>query len=283
MGSVTVDMAAGHLIVRDVRTSVEEVGRLVAIENAILSRQVELQLRIIRVQYSDSTQNGASLSTAYNKLVDGKSEAAFGLTSPSSLAGADSGSLGFSILGPNSRWAGTQLLIQALNNLGKIVSDKTTSIITTNRHQVPITKFLTQSYLAKTDPGQGGITGGAGVPGLTPGTVTTGFFLNALPTVYENNSVSLFLSLDQSDLLSLNSISTGTGATLQQIQIPTVSGDKSDHNVGLHEGESLVLMSLSGDAMNSSNRYGITGASQSNSATKDMQVIIVTPKVLQGI
>lgn len=286
LGRITVDQSAGHIIVTDTKEVVEEIGRVIEIENNTLTRQVQVDVRVLRVAFDDTFQAGANLNLVYQRLAAGGSESAFSLSAPGNLVSQDAGGMGFNILSPTNRFAGSSLLVQALNTVGRIVDDNTITATTTNRLPVPIGKFNTVTYLAKTEPALGGGAvggGGVGVPGLTPGQVTTGFFLNVIPTALENNSVLMRLSLDQSDLIRIGTISTGSGPTLQSIQTPEVTGTKSDHSIGLKEGESLVLMGISADRMSSESRTGITGHSRQAGKSHDVEIIVVTPKVRAGV
>lgn len=285
LGSSTVDQAGGMLVITDTKEVVDNVSRYIDMENAVLTRHVNIAVRVIRVAMTDSTETGFDLNLIYKKLAAGATDWTFGMTAPSSLASSNAGALDLNILKPGSRFQGSDILVKALDKVGTVLSDDTTTANTTNRVPVPIGKFSTVTYLAETKPASGGGTSGsgAGVPGLTPGTVTTGFFLNVLPTAFDNNSVLMRVSLDQSVLTGLNEISTGSGETLQRIQTPEVDGTKSDHSVGLKDGESIVLMGISRDSSNSDRRSSITGLSSLGKRTREMQLIVLTPKVSSGI
>lgn len=285
LGTSTVDQAGGLLVITDTKEVVDNVSHYIELENSTLTRQVNISVRVVRVAITDSTESGFDLNMIYKKLAAGATDWTFGMTAPSTLASGAAGALELNILKPGSRFEGSNILVKALNQFGTVLSDDTTTANTTNRVPVPVGKFSTTTYLAETKPASGGGTSGSGsgVPGLTPGTVTTGFFLNVLPTAFENNSVLLRVSLDQSVLTKLGSISTGSGETLQQIQTPEVDGTKSDHSVGLKDGESIVLMGISRDGSNTDRRTSVSGVSATGSRMREMQLIVLTPKVSSGI
>ncbi len=285
LGTSTVDQAGGLLVITDTKEVVDNVSHYIEVENSTLTRQVNISVRVVRVAITDSTESGFDLNLIYKKLAAGATNWTFGMAAPSTLASGAAGALELNILKPGSRFQGSDILVQALNQFGTVLSDDTTTANTTNRVPVPVGKFSTTTYLAETKPASGGGTSGSGsgVPGLTPGTVTTGFFLNVLPTAFENNSVLLRVSLDQSVLTRLGSISTGSGETLQQIQTPEVDGTKSDHSVGLKDGESIVLMGISRDGSNTDRRTSISGFSSTGKRMREMQLIVLTPKVSSGI
>ena len=287
LGKLTVAQSSGKIIVTDTKEVLNDVGRLISSENATLTRQVEVDVRILRVSVNKNSTSDLNVNLAYSRLLNGAKDWSLEGTAPGSLASSSSllpGGLGARVLNATSKFSGSTVFVNALNQIGKIVSDETVTAITTNRMPVPVGKFSTVTYLAETKPAASGGTGsGAGVPGLTPGQVTTGFFLNVIPTVLDNNSVLMRLSLDQSSLTKMGSITTGSGETQQMIQTPNTDGDKSDHSVGLREGESLVLMGISKNLASYDNAYAPTGLSNVGNKTDEMQVIIVTPRVRPGI
>jgi type IVB pilus formation R64 PilN family outer membrane protein len=273
------------LVITDTKEVVDNVIHYIDVENSTLTRQINISVRVVRVAITDSTEAGFDLNLIYKRLAAGATDWSFGMQAPSTLASSNAGALDLNILKPGNRFQGSDVLVKALNQFGNVLSDDTTTANTTNRVPVPVGKFSTTTYLAETKPASGGGTSGSGsgIPGLTPGTVTTGFFLNVLPTAFENNSVLLRVSLDQSVLTRLGSISTGSGETLQQIQTPEVDGTKSDHSVGLKDGESIVLMGISRDGSNGTQRSSVSGFSLTGSRTREVQLIVLTPKVSSGI
>jgi type IVB pilus formation R64 PilN family outer membrane protein len=285
LGTSTVDQAGGLLVITDTKEVVDNVIHYIDVENSTLTRQINISVRVVRVAITDSTEAGFDLNLIYKRLAAGATDWSFGMQAPSTLASSNAGALDLNILKPGNRFQGSDVLVKALNQFGNVLSDDTTTANTTNRVPVPVGKFSTTTYLAETKPASGGGTSGSGsgIPGLTPGTVTTGFFLNVLPTAFENNSVLLRVSLDQSVLTRLGSISTGSGETLQQIQTPEVDGTKSDHSVGLKDGESIVLMGISRDGSNGTQRSSVSGFSLTGSRTREVQLIVLTPKVSSGI
>lgn len=285
LGTATVDQAGGLVVVTDTKEAVDTVTKYVNTQNSSLTRQVSIAARVVRVSVTDSSEFGFDVNMIYKKLAGGAADWALGMTSPTTVATPDAGSLEMNILKPNSRFEGSTAFVQALAKLGTIISDETTSVNTTNRRPVPVAKFQTITYLKETKPATGGGAngGGAGVPGLTPGTVTTGFFLNILPTAFENNSVLMQVSLSQTDLTGMGKQSTGSGETFQMIQTPEKSGTKTESSVGLRDGESIVLMGMSRDGSNAERRSAVTGYSETGKRVREMQIIVLTPKVRSGI
>ena len=89
--------------------------------------------------------------------------------------------------------------------------------------------------------------------------------------------------MDSSTLLSIDSVSTGTGPTLQQIQLPNTKGRKTDHEVTLRGGDALVLVNLSTDATTGNNNVGLLSSSLNNSKSRSVELIVVTPRILSSL
>ena len=284
-GKLSINQATGSITVTDIKDAVARVEKIVERENAILGRQVSIEVRIIRVNVNDATQAGINLGAVYSLFNNSGSVInSTTVAPPSSLATAASGSMTFAVSNPLSPFNGTNLAVQGLNSFGTIASDTVTPLVTTNRVPTMTGTYSTQGYLASTTPAAGGATaGGQGVPGLTPGSTTVGSFLRILPTIRDNNTVLLNLSVDISDLLGFGSASTGAGATLQQIQWANTDGTKTAANLLLNQDEAMVMVGIGAEGVNSNAGIGVGGASANANKRKSLFVVIVTPRILKGI
>lgn len=279
-GKIAVDISSNSIIVRDSRDAVEEAEKIVARANEVHNRLITLRLRILRVAYDDTSAASANFQAVYNRVANGLPDYRLNLTSPGTLVGSDAGGLGYAVLNSNSRWNGTDGLLQALNQLGTIVSDETETYPVMNRRTIPVTSFDTDTYLAETTPATGGTLTGGGVPGLKPGTLTTGFFLQMTPTAYDDGTVWIDMALDQSEKRGpFGTTSTGSGDTFQQIQLPNTHVETKSPTVAVKAGETLMLVNVNRDSVSHSRRSGVFGASGSGERRRQMQVILVTPFV----
>jgi hypothetical protein len=91
------------------------------------------------------------------------------------------------------------------------------------------------------------------------------------------------LSVDLSTLLGIGSATTGQGSTLQQIQWANTDGTKSTSNILLNQNEAMVMIGIGDEGLDSKAGNGIAGASANATKTKNLFVIIVTPRILRGI
>ena len=298
-GKVAISQATGSVTVTDASEIVERVSKYIDHENKLLTRQVALRVEVISVSLDDGAEAGLDWNLVYQRLSDaGTPKWAFTLGGAAPLTSALAGSLGVQVLTPantgGQNWRlgdGTQALFKALNTVGKASILSTASSTTLNRQPVPIAITKQVSYLARTTPAAAGAgaTGGTGVPGLEPGQVTTGFLLNVLPTVLDGDSVLLQFSLDVSNLDRIQTIGTGSGATLQQIQTPEVSGTQTLNRVSLRNGQTLVLSGFE-RTTDQYDKRGLTKdtagglfGTYSGHAKREAVVITVTPVITNGV
>lgn len=282
-GKLSINEATATVVVTDTKDAVAKIAQIIDTENAILGKQVLVEVRVLRVDLNRQTQAGINLKSVYNVMRGDVALRGLNSSSQATQVSGSSGSVTFSILNPVSSLAGTSLAVQTLNQFGTVASDSTYSLITTNRVPAMTGSFNTRGFLAQTTPAAGGSDGGSGVPGLSPGSTTTGSFLRVLPTIKENNSVLVSMSMDISALLGLGSASTGSGETLQQIQWANTSGTKTISNLLVNQDESMVMAGIGDDSLSSITDNGVSGASSSSQKVKSLFVVIVTPRILKSL
>jgi len=284
-GKVEIDAATRLVMVRDTKENVERMTELLERENAIATRQVAIRIRTIQLALTANTQAGISADVIFNKLQNGLAKYAVSFLAPTSLATATGGTVGLSVLQANAPLSGTNAALQALNAYGKTVSDDSQTKVTLNGVPVPVASYETKGYLASTTPSSGSITGtSGGVPGLTPGSVTVGTFINVLPSVNDNNRIILTYWNDSSQLNGpFTTISTGTGATLQTIQLPDVTGNRDEQNVSLADGQTIVLYGEIDNNYTSGSNVGIGGASAALTKSRTFQIVMLTATVVPSM
>ena len=285
LGEVVVNPQSRLVMVRDTKEAVDRMGALLARENAISTRQVALRVRTLQIDMSKGSQAGVSADVVFNRISDGLKRYAITFASPTSLATAAGGTVGLSVLKPGSPFEGTNAIISGLNTFGKTVQDNTQTKLTLNGLPVSIGSFETKGYLAATTPSVGSISGGsAGVPGLQPGSVTVGDFVNILPSVNDHNQIILSYWSDSSKLNGpFTTISTGSGDTLQQIQLPDIIGSKDDQTIALSDGQTVVLYGAVTNHYDGSSNNGIAGLSGNWNKGRTFQVIMLTATVVPSM
>ncbi|MGF6960703.1 type IVB pilus formation R64 PilN family outer membrane protein [Paraburkholderia youngii] len=284
MGRVTVNPQSRLVMVYDTREAADRMGKLLAQENAVSTRQVMLRVRTLQIALNNGSQAGVNADVVFNYIQGGLAKYAVSFTSPTSLS-SGGGTVGLSVLQSNAPFSGTNAVINALNQYGRTVQDSTQTKMTLNGLPVSIASFQSDDYLRSTSPSAGSLTAtSGGVPGLTPGTVTTGDFVNILPAVNDHNQIILSYWADSSKLNGpFTSASVGSGQTLQQIQLAHTTGSKEDQTIALSDGQTVVLYGQMTDLANSTTNGGIAGITGLWNKSKTFQVIMLTATVVPSM
>ncbi|MGF6870689.1 type II secretory pathway protein [Paraburkholderia sp. MM5477-R1] len=283
LGKITVNPQSRLVMVRDTKEAVDRMSEVLKHENAISTRQVMVRVRTLQIALNDGSQAGANADIVFNRISDGLSKYAISITSPTSLATA-AGSVGLSILNPGAPLNGTNAVVNALNTFGKTIADNTQTKMTLNGLPMSIGSFETKGYLAATTPATGSISGGAGAPGLTPGSVTVGDFVNVLPSVNDHNQIILSYWSDNSKLNGpFTTIGTGSGASSQQIQLPDIVGSKDDQTIALSDGQTVVMYGAVTNNYDGTSNSGILSFSGAWNKAKTFQVIMLTASVVPSM
>lgn len=291
-GKFIINQATGSVTITDTKEIVEIAQRYIEGENSIMTRQVAVRVELLSVTSNDNKELGVNWNGVFTKLSGLIPQWNINLVTPGSLNSAMVGGLGMSILAPPregnslSMLNGTEAMLNALQGYARITNRQSFAAMTLNRQPAPIAKTIQETYLARTTPGGNAGQGSSTLPGLEPGQVTTGFMSNILPTVLDNDTVMLQFSIDSSQLERLDSISTGSGETLQRIQTPKVGAVQTVQRVALRSGGTLVLTGFDREVMQYDQR-GLTqhvglGGSYNGSKVRETYVILVTPIIVDG-
>jgi type IVB pilus formation R64 PilN family outer membrane protein len=292
-GKYAISQASGNITVTDTRDVVDQVAKIIDQENGMNTRQVAMRVEVLSVKLNKSQEVGVDWDLVFNQ-VSNMVPWAVRFSSPASLVSSNAANLGVSILAPTNgaamsasqaRWGGSQAFFKALQNYGKVSVLTTANALTLNRQPVPVAITSQTTYLAKVTPAPAGASGSAGgTPGLEPGTVTTGFLLNLLPTVLDSNSILLQFGVGISDLTRLADVASGD----QKIQAPEVASTDFLQKVALKPGETLVLSGYE-RASGQYDRRTLTegapigiGGSLTGGNSREAVVILVTPALSEG-
>lgn len=284
MGRVNVNPQSRLVMVHDTREAADAMGKLLAAENSVSTRQVAIRVRTLQIALNRGTQAGANADVVFNAIEGGLAKYAISFASPTSLS-SGGGTLGMSVLRPNAPFSGTNAVINALNQYGRTVQDNTQTKLTLNGLPVSIASFQSDDYLRSTTSSAGSLTAtSGGVPGLNPGTVTTGDFVNILPSVNDHNQIVLAYWSDSSKLNGpFTEKSVGSGQTQQTIQLAHTVGSKDDQIVALSDGQTVVLYGEMTDHADSTTNGGLGGITGLWNKAKTFQVIMLTASVVPSM
>lgn len=284
MGKITVNPQSRLVMVYDTKEAADRMGELLKRENAISTRQVMLRVRTIQIALNRGSQAGMNADVVFNSIQGGLAKWAVSFASPTSLA-SGGGTVGLSVLQANAPFSGTNAAINALNRYGRTVMDNTISKLTLNGLPVSVANFQSDDYLQSTTPSAGSITAtSGGVPGLTPGTLTTGDFLNILPAVNDHNQIILSYWRDTSKPNGpFTTAGVGSGQTVQQIQLAHLTGSRDDQTIALADGQTVVLYGAVTDTADSTTNGGIAGITGAWNRSRTFQVVMLTATVVPSM
>ncbi|MEW9824873.1 MAG: PilN family type IVB pilus formation outer membrane protein (plasmid) [Candidatus Symbiodolus clandestinus] len=280
IGRAELSSTTGILSVTDTPEALQNIQAYINEENQSLSQQVLLNVKIISVEISEKNEFGIDWNLIYQSL-----QKNYNISLKNAFASspeATSGSI--SILGnPTHQFSGSQALINALSEQGKVGSIKTKSIITTNMVPAPIQYAFQEGFLeSQTITNTGDTTSNS----LNPGYLTTGDNITLLPKINpgtKNLMLDLIMSISSSKGFRKIKSKENTGNI---IELPTTEGQALYQRVRLTSGETLVLSGFEQEdsggrkvGLGNSSNF-LFGGGLSGKNTRNTLVITVNPVIL---
>lgn len=285
-GKVLASPATGSITVVDTPDSLDRIATYIDRENKSLSRQIAINVTVLSVTLRDTDQYGINWSAVYQSL-----NRRFGISNV--YEGATSTGLISLTAGipttSTSRLAGSQAVIQALSEQGKVRRQTTASVVTLNNQPVPVQVARQTSYLQSL---QSSLVAQVGTTtSLTPGVVTSGFNMSILPHVLANGTVMLQFSTDISTLRRIRTIvgtSSATGGVTSQIESPELDTRNFLQRVAMKSNETLIISGFE-QTDDNLDRAGLgdprnpaLGGGLSASSSKEVIVVLITPVAMSS-
>lgn len=279
-GNAVSSPATGSITVTDTPDVLDRVASFMEEQNRILSKQVLINVTVLSVDLTAQDSYGINWTAVYQAL-----GTKFNLSNTFTTTAINPISFAATVITPSSRASGTQAMISALSEQGKVRRKTSASVTTLNNQPVPVQVATQQGYLASVSTTNTANVGSE--TALTPGTVTTGFNMTLLPHVLDDGTVLLQFYTNISSLIALQSISSGT-QNAQTIQTPEVDTRNFMQRVSMRSGETLVLSgyegindSLTQQGTGASNNYAFGGGFDGNH-DREVIVILITPIAMSG-
>jgi type IVB pilus formation R64 PilN family outer membrane protein len=279
LGRMAMSPSTGTVAITDTPETLRRIERYLEEENAHLTKNVLLNVKVLAVTLSNKDSFGIDWNLVY-KTASGK----FGATLNNAFhASADAVSGSINILKPATGtggvFAGTDLLIQALSQQGSVSNITSSSTTTMNLQPSPVQVGQQTSYLQSVTTTATAQVGTSTT--LTPGTITTGFNMNLLPYVMNNKQVLLQYSINLSALRRIRQVKSGDN----MIEIPEVDNRIFSQKVRLKSGETLVLSGFEqsmgiGSASGVGSAWNpVLGGEMNSERRRDVIVILINPVV----
>lgn len=277
-GKVVASPATGTITVVDTPDSLDRVATFVENENKSLSRQIALNVTVLAVTLEKSDKFGIQWDMVYSGLL---SKYGIGTYKSASMGkGLSEISTGVVKAAADSQFAGSNLIIEALSEQGKVRRETTASVVTLNNQSVPVQVATQKSYLKSS---QTTLVANAGsTTTLTPGTVTSGFNMSILPHILNNGTVMLQFSMDLSSLRQLRTV----GGENNKLEMPEIDTRNFLQRVSMKSNETLIISgfeqtddNLKQQGVGSHQNY-LLGGGYAGASNKEVIVILITPVAL---
>lgn len=284
-GSATVTAATGTVTVTDTPQVVAQVEKFIDGQNASLSKQVVVNVRVLSVELKNAEQYGVNWGLVYQS-VSGNTGFRFAnsffdpasTTSPT-LALNILSSAGASTNADIRAWAGSQALIAALSSQGHVSQVTSASLTTLNNQSAPLQVGRQTTYLASSTTT---VTQGAGsTTTLQPGLLTTGFSMTLVPHILDRGKLMLQYAIDISSLLGMYTVNANNSS----IQTPDVDTRNFLQRVMLTSGDTLVMTGFEQSSLNSNTegmgnaKNPMFGGGVNGKRNRSVLVIMIQPVV----
>lgn len=275
---------SGVVTVTDTREVQEQVEELIDAENRSVSRQVRMRMQIVDLTATTNNDMGVNWAWLINNAA---SRWNVNLFSPAGLPGASTGfgQIGVIRNGDNST---TSAFLQALATVGKVNVRKDETYPMMNNRPLSIANTENFIYPARSSSASSNNTGNNNttvVPGVEPGQLTTGTFLNMRSSIQPNGSVIVQFSMDASMRGATNTF-VNNGVTLQY---PQSTANQYQIYTTIVKGETAVLAGVQNIQQQGSDRSfdgqltPLLGGGVASSSTQRAVLILLTPQVVEGV
>lgn len=276
VGRMAFAPSTGTITVTDTPERLQIIEDWVAAENNFRTKFVLLNVELITVKLTNSSELGVDWNLAYQNIAKN-----YGLGLAGSFATATEAIAGsINILEGSSRFSGSTAVIKALQQQGEIVNKRTPSTSTLNMKPVSVQLGTQTGYIMQssaTSTADVGVTSS-----ITPGQVTAGFNMTLMPFIQpDNKTVLLSLAINITDLIELERKEVGDTA----VETPNLSKQILNQEVRIQSGQTLVLSGL--DTINvqdtragvGSPRFFLFGGGKRTSRDREVLIALVTPIV----
>lgn len=276
-GRMFLSRSTGTLTVSDRPEVLSNVSKYLNSINRSITRQVLFNVKVFEVTLSDKDQTGLDWTAVYTNL---SNKWGFSLKNATTGIGANAVSGSLSILDTSkSPWAGSNLIIKALSEQGRISNVRSPSVTTLNLQPAPIQIGNVQSYIASSSTTTTASVGSS--TSLTPATITSGFNMMLLPRIIDQDNLLLMITLSMSSKPTFTPF-TSNGSSVQTADYDTKN---LSPKVKLRSGQTLVLTGFEENSENATKSgvgdpgfFGL-GGSRIRSTDRNVLVVLITPVV----
>ncbi len=272
---------SGVITVTDTREAQEQIEELVEAENKSVSRQVRIRMQIVDLTSTTNNDLGVDWSWLIN---DATRKWNVNFFAPAGLPGGSSGfgQLGVIRNGDNST---SSAFLQALASVGKVNIRKDQTYSMMNNRPLSVADTENFIYPARSSPAATNTDSATAVPGVEPGQLTTGTFLNMRSSIQPNGSVIVQFSMDAS-MRGETQKFVSNGVTLQY---PQSTANQYQIYTSIVNGETAVLAGIDNTQQQSTDKSfdgtltPLLGGGIATSSQRRAVLILLTPQIVEGV
>lgn len=216
-GTIDINPESKSVVVTDTPDAINRMEKYIDAENKLLTRRVTLVFEELFITNKIGREASVDWTLLYGKVAGAQNT--FG--SPASLASANAASAGFAVKGTGP-FAGTSVLLKALDEMGLQVTRRTFPISTLNGNTVTIGLPTIFDYVAQvTNNAVTSASGSVSAPTVNQKEDKYGAFLTVTPEAQDDGQVLISVNLaDRTGSLTPYTVQvSGSGTTVQQRNI----------------------------------------------------------------
>jgi len=271
--------STGTLTVTDRPEVLDRVQAYLDSTNRSISQQVLFNVKVFEVTLNDSDQLGVNWAAVYKSLSN-KWNLSLANVVPGISTSAISGSVGI-VNTSSSALAGSNVIIQALAEQGRVSNVRSPSVTTLNLQPAPLQIGNVKGYVAASSTTNTASVGSS--TALTPGTITSGFNVTLLPRVMDRDELMLMISINMSSKPTFQTFTSNSSS----IQVPDYDAKSLSPKVKLKSGQTLILSGFD-ESSEDTNKVGVgepgffgLGGGRTRTSTHSVLVVLITP-ILMG-
>ena len=293
--NLVIDKGNGTISLTATPTDIRRVAKYVNEQNARLSKQIAISIKVIQVNIQNNDQYGLNLNAIFKAR--GSISDITGTTSTSAIEGQALSSLTMGI--SSKRWS-VDAAISALSSEGQANLVTSGTVTTMNNKPAPIQVVKTQNYVSQITKTNSGDSDNYDISVDTE-EIETGFTMGVLPRVLDHGRILMFFNLTLSDLLALDKVNVGGEKKKKEgeeeeeeetdsefIQNPVIETRGFTQEVAMKSGETLILAGYE-RVENTADKQGVgtpennlLGGSSAAKRDRTILVIMLTPVVLES-
>ncbi|WP_203249695.1 hypothetical protein [Cysteiniphilum marinum] len=288
-GNVTTLPSTGFVTVTTTPVLMERVEEYINTINTVAGKVVLVQVDVYNVEQTASSNYGLDwnvvMKASSGLLKWNTTGIADALANPFTSAQTATISAGLT----GGALSGSEVLLQALQHVGKITSKSSPMAYTLNGQPVSLNLSQQQSYIEKMDSNvQTGSSADYITSSVTPSTINTGFTLKLTPYIEKKDKVILNMSLIMNNLKSIRREKTGSEQAQGYVELPTVDSKSFAYMAKLKSGQAIIIAAFNDESANTEvnsitgeDSWGL-GGKKGTAKTHAMTVVSVTPYIVGG-